>query len=126
MTPDELTGIIVHESYQVYFKYGPGLFERVYESVLEGRLKARGLRVERQKTVHIEDEYLKDEPAFIADLIVEGLVVVELKSVEKLTRKHFKQVTTYCKLTRIRRGLLINFDCDYLKNNIKRVVVGYD
>jgi len=69
---NELTKIIVDEMYQTYFMYGPGLFERIYEATLEGRLRAKGLQVERQRQVRITNEYVQDEPAFYADLIVEN------------------------------------------------------
>ena len=123
---NELTKIIVDEMYQTYFMYGPGLFERIYEATLEGRLRAKGLQVERQRQVRITNEYVQDEPAFYADLIVENRVVLELKSVDKISRKMFKQVRSYMKLTNISVGYLVNFDCALLKNNMHRIVVNYD
>lgn len=125
MPINDVTGIIINEIYAVYFHYGPGLFERVYESALAARLKEKGLRVDRQRLIYINDEYVDNEPAFVADLIVEDCVIIELKSVEKLSKRYFKQVKTYCKLTGITVGILVNFNCDFLKDNIKRIVVDY-
>ncbi|MFK8163178.1 MAG: GxxExxY protein [Lewinella sp.] len=123
---DEITGIIVDEIYQTYRHYGPGLFERVYEASLAGRLKKRGLSVVRQKQIFISDEFVDGEPAFFADLEVSGKVLVELKSVEKLTNLHKKQLRTYLRLTDKVVGILVNFDCTYLKDNVTRVVNNYE
>lgn len=123
---DEITGIIVDEIFQTYKRYGPGLFERVYEAGLAGRLEARGLTVERQKQVCISDEFITNEPAFFADLLVNGRVIVELKSVEKLNKTHHKQLQTYLRLSENTVGILVNFNCTFLKDNIKRVVYRYD
>ena len=117
---DEVTGIIVDEIFQTYKKYGPGLFERVYEAGLAGRLTAKGLSVERQKQIHISDEFINQEPAFFADLLVEDRVIVELKSVEKLNKVHHKQLQTYLRLTENTVGILVNFNCSFLKENIKK------
>ena len=117
----ELTTIVVHEAYQTYFAYGPGIFERVYEASLAGRLKRRGLKVDRQREVHITDEFVKDEPAFVADLIIEDRLILELKSVKELHPVTWVQLRSYLRLTGIETGLLINFNCKLLKNNIHRV-----
>ncbi len=122
MHENDIATIILDEAFAVHTHYGPGVFERVYESALEGRLLSRGLSVLRQHTVHISDEYVKDEPGFILDLLVGGKVIVELKSVEAISPVHKKQVLTYLRLTNRRMGLLINFNEDRLKNGIWRIV----
>ncbi len=123
---DEITGILVDEMYQTYQYYGPGLFERVYEASLAGRLRKRGLSVLRQQQIFISDEFVSNEPAFFVDLLVAGKVLVELKSVENLTKFHKKQLRTYLRLTDNLVGLLVNFNCTFLKDNIKRVVNNYE
>jgi GxxExxY protein len=122
MHENGIATIILDEAFAVHTHYGPGVFERVYESALEGRLVSRGLSVLRQHTVRITDEYVQDEPGFIIDLLVGGKVIVELKSVEKILPVHKKQVLTYLRLTNRRLGLLINFNEDRLKNGISRIV----
>ncbi|NJC25752.1 GxxExxY protein [Neolewinella antarctica] len=122
----EVSQIVVHEIYQTYFTYGPGLFEKIYEATLAGRLRDRGLRVERQKMIVVSNQYVREEIAFYADLIVEDQIIIELKSVEKLHPIAFTQLRSYLKLTGIEVGLLVNFNCDILKKNIHRVVNNYD
>jgi len=121
-----LTEIIVDEIFQTYFMYGPGLFERVYEATLAGRLRSRGLKVERQKKIFISNEYVENEPAFVADLIIEELVVIELKSVAELEKVMFKQLRSYLKLLDLRVGFLVNFNSSFLKKDIHRITNKYD
>ncbi|MEO0731708.1 MAG: GxxExxY protein, partial [Bacteroidota bacterium] len=107
---DDLTAMILDEIYQTYFMYGPGLFERVYEATLAGRIASYGVKVERQKQILIKNEFVENEPAFFADIVVDEKVILELKSVEQLTKLHHKQLTTYLKLTGIQVGYLVNFN----------------
>jgi GxxExxY protein len=122
MHENTIAKIILDEAFSVHNHYGPGLFERVYEAALEGRLLKRGLRVRRQQTIYINDEFVTDEPGFVVDLFVEGKVVVELKAVEDIIPKFKRQLYTYIKLTERRLGLLLNFDEALLKDGITRVV----
>jgi GxxExxY protein len=124
MELNELSQIIVDAAFHVHRGLGPGLLETVYEVVLAEALRARGLRVERQKPIAIRFEGRVFDEGFRADLIVEGCVLVELKSVEQLARVHKKQVLTYLKLSGIPLGLLINFGGELLKGNIERLVAG--
>ena len=123
LTLQELTNIIVHEMYQTYFMYGPGIFEKIYEATLAGRLEANGLHVERQKIIPITNEYVVNEPAFKADLVVEDRVIIELKSVEKLSPVAFTQLRSYLKLTGIKTGIIVSFNCRMLKSNIHRISI---
>ncbi len=123
---NEISGIILDTAIAVHRKLGPGLLESVYERVLEYELKRRGLVVERQKPIAIEDEDLVIEDAFRADLVVEDKVIVELKSVERVEKVHKKQVLTYIKLADKRLGLLINFGAPLLKEGILRIVNGLE
>jgi len=108
----------------MHVEIGPGLLESVYEAVLEKLLVGRGLRVERQKPIQIELMGLSINEGFRADLIVESVLLIELKSVEKLAPVHAKQVLTYLRLLNLPLGLLINFGAATFKEGCKRVVNG--
>lgn len=101
---------------------GPGLFESVYEEILHYELLKRDLYVQRQVDIPVFYDDLKMNIGFRADLIVEREVIVEIKSVENLNPVHFKQLTTYLKLSGCPVGLLINFNESLLKEGIRRVV----
>lgn len=108
--------------FDIHKQHGPGLFESVYERILCYELGKRGLEFVRQHPVDVIHDGVYMELGFRADLIVEDAVLIELKSIAKLEDVHFKQVVTYLKLTRLRLGLLINFNEVLLKNGIKRVI----
>ena len=115
---------VVDAAVQVHRELGPGLLESVYEVVLAKELENRGLRVERQVPVPIHHRGLQFEEGFRADIIVEGKVILELKSVEQLTKVHAKQVFTYLKLKGLRLGYLLNFGANLMKDGIDRIVNG--
>ena len=119
---DNVSGQIVDCAYHIHNELGPGLLESVYEAVLAKRLEQRGLRVERQKPVAFEFDGLSFEEGFRIDLLVEGAVVVELKSVERMSRVYPKQLLTYLKPMNLRVGLLINFGTPTLNKGLERVV----
>ena len=121
---DFITGSIIDSAMRIHTALGPGLFESVYEVVLERDLVRRGFSVERQKEVGFEFEGLRFENAFVLDLLIDSKVVVEIKSVERLAPVFEKQLQTYLRLTDCRAGLLINFNEAPLKDGIKRVVIG--
>jgi GxxExxY protein len=118
---NQITGAIVSVAYDVHSKLGPGLIEKVYETVLERALLQRGLRIERQKPISFEFEGMRFENAFCVDLLVEDQVVVELKSVEKLSPLHQKQLLTYLRLLNLPVGLLINFGSASLNQGVQRI-----
>jgi GxxExxY protein len=124
MTENELAKIAVDSAYRVHTKSGPGLLELVYEVTLAHELRKRGLKVERQVPVPIRYDEITFDEGFRADLIVNDILLVELKSVEALQPVHSKQVLTYLRLTDRRLGLLINFGEALIKNGIKRIVNG--
>jgi GxxExxY protein len=124
MRENEIATAIVDASYSIHKALGPGLLESVYEAVLAKELERRGLRVQRQSPVPISWEGLQFEEGFRADLIVEDLVIVEVKSVERLAPVHGKQLLTYLRLTGKRLGLLVNFGEELIRDGIKRVVNG--
>lgn len=125
MIENEITGAILDCSIKIHRELGPGLFESVYEEVLSYELEKLGFEVERQRGVEVEWDGRNMGLGFRADLIVESKVIVELKSIEKLDKVHFKQLQTYLQLTGIRVGLLINFNESLLKDGFHRVVNGY-
>lgn len=124
MKENEVARLIVDAAYKVHTTLGPGLLESVYEEVLAYELRKRNLKVLRQKPIPLVYEAVKMELAFVADLIVEDLVVVELKSIEKVAPVHKKQLLTYLRLADKRLGLLINFGEALIKNGISRVING--
>lgn len=124
MNENEIAKILFESALEVHRELGPGLFESVYEEILSYELTQRGLYVERQKAVPVYYKTVKMDVGFRIDLLVEEIVIVEIKSVEELARVHFKQVLTYLKLTKSKLGLLINFNEDLLKDGFRRVVNG--
>ena len=116
--------MIVDSAIHIHQSLGPGLLETVYEAVLARQLTKRGLTIQRQVPVGIEFEGEQFEIGFRADLIVEGKVIVELKSVERLAPVHKKQLLTYLRLTSMKLGYLLNFGADLMKNGIVRTING--
>jgi iron complex transport system substrate-binding protein len=119
---NSISGTIVDAAFHIHSRLGPGLLDSVYEVVLAHELQKRGLKVERQKPVPIEFEGIRFDEGFRVDLIVKNCVIVELKSVEELSRVHSKQVLTYLRLLDYRLGLLINFGAPVIKDGIRRIV----
>ncbi len=113
---------IVDAAYKVQTTLGPGLFESVYETVLAYELGRRGRQVERQVPIAVRYDNLVFDIGFRADLLVDGLVIVELKSVEHVVPVHKKQTLTYIRLADKRLGLLINFGARRIKDGITRLV----
>lgn len=122
MHENDVAKIIVDVCYHIHKKLGPGLLEVVYEAILFHELTERGLKVSRQVPIPVVWDNVTIREGFRADLIVEDLVIIEIKSVEKLAPVHGKQLLTYLRLTNKRLGILVNFSGFLLKSNIKRVV----
>ncbi|MCE5209255.1 MAG: GxxExxY protein [Chloroflexi bacterium] len=122
---DEISGSNVDAAYKIHTGLGPGLLESVYEAVLERELIKRGLAVERQKIISFDYDGMHFNEGLKVDLLVEGIVIVELKSVEKLAPVHSKQVLTYLRLLKLPVGLLINFGSSTLKEGLHRIVNDY-
>lgn len=118
---NEISGIIVDRSVKIHQALGPGLLESVYQRILAYELRKAGLKVETEVPIPVEwDGHVIDE-SFRADLIVNGKVLVELKSVEQTTPLHRKQTLTYIKLAKLEVGLLINFGSALLKDDLHRL-----
>lgn len=123
---DNITGAVVDAAMKLHIELGPGLLESVYEAVLARALERGGFRVERQKAICFEYDGMFFDEGFRVDLLVEGRVVVELKSVDKIAPVHAKQLLTYLRLLKLPVGLLINFGGATLKEGLSRVVNNLD
>jgi GxxExxY protein len=121
MTENEVATVIVDAAFKVHVTLGPGLLESAYRDVLKYELEKRGLRVEKEVPIPVVYEAVHLDVGFQADLIVEGLVIIELKSVEQIHPVHKKQLLTYLRLADKRLGLLINFNVALIKDGISRV-----
>jgi GxxExxY protein len=123
MQNDELTQQIIGAAIEVHTVLGPGLLESVYEACLVHELGLRGISAQRQVPLPVEYKGQRVECGFRIDVLVEGQVVVELKSVDKSTPIDEAQLITYLKLSGHRRGLMINFNVRVLKDGLMRRVV---
>ena len=124
MDENEIAKIVVDLCVKIHKILGPGLLESVYEEVLVYELKKLGLIVARQTGIPVVYETVKLDIGFKADVIIENKVILELKSVETILPVHKKQLLTYLKLTKMKLGLLINFNENMIKNGITRIANG--
>jgi GxxExxY protein len=128
LAPDRLESlarIVVECGFNLHRDLGPGLLETAYEAILFELLIEQGIRVERQVPVPIRYRHIHVENAFRIDLLIEGNLVVELKSVEKLAPVHGKQLLTYLRLMNAPLGLLMNFGQATLKDGLRRIANNY-
>jgi GxxExxY protein len=126
MNVDEVAAIAVDCGYKLHSNLGPGLLESVYEAVLAQSLARRGLSVERQKPIRIRYEGLILDEGFRADILVDNMLLVELKSVERLAPIHSKQLLTYLRLMNLSVGLLMNFGALTFREGVKRIANNHD
>ena len=124
MKENETGSIIVDCALDLHRNLGPGLLETVYEVTLARALERRGLAVQRQVAVPIEYQGETFSEGFRADLIVGKLVIVELKSIERVTPAHKKQLLTYLRLTGLKLGYLLNFGEALMRDGITRTING--
>ena len=118
---ETLVTAVIDCAFHLHRDVGPGLLESVYETVLAKRLSALGFKVEKQKPIAIEIDGIAFGDAFRADLIVNGILLLEIKSVENLAPVHIKQVLTYLRLMNQPLGLLINFGGERFSGSVKRI-----
>ncbi len=116
---EQLTGQIIGAAIEVHKQLGPGLLESTYQACLCHELELRGISFECQKPLALEYKGIKLECGYRIDLLVAGLVIVEIKSVEALAPIHEAQLLTYLKLTGVKAGFLINFNVVVLKDGIR-------
>jgi GxxExxY protein len=122
MELEELAAVAVDCGFKLHERLGPGLLESVYEAVLFASLTKRGLAVQRQVPIEIRIDDLVVSEGFRADLLVEGRLLIELKSVEATVPVHHKQVLTYLRLMNLPLGLLMNFGAATFKEGVRRIV----
>ena len=124
MNENEIGTSVLDTAVYLHKKLGPGLLESVYEIILVKLLSKKGLYVQRQVAIPVEFEGEHFDEGFRADLFIEGEVIIELKSVEKITDAHKKQLLTYIKLTNTKLGYLLNFGGELMKDGIVRIING--
>jgi len=124
MNENEIAKIIVDIAFKIHTRIGPGLLENAYQKIMVYELQKKGLNVEPEilMPIHYDDLYL--DIGYRADIIVERLVIIELKSVEKIANVHQKQLLTYLRISGLHLGLLINFGSPLIKDGITRIVNG--
>ena len=119
---NEIGSIVVDTAVNLHKQLGPGLLESVYEVIFMKLLAKKGLSFQRQVSIPIEYEGEFFDEGFRIDLFIEGKVIIELKSVEKITGAHKKQLLTYLKLTNTKLGFILNFGAEVMKDGIIRTV----
>jgi GxxExxY protein len=123
---NDITSAIIESSIDIHRRLGPGLLESVYRKVLAYELRKRGFEIEEEWPIPVNWDAVRLEVGFRADLIVNGAVIVELKSIEKVVAVHKKMLLTYLRVSDKRIGLLINFGEEILKNGIHRIANKYE
>ncbi|MEQ8765459.1 MAG: GxxExxY protein [Planctomycetota bacterium] len=124
MDVNEVSGDVVDAAMKVHTALGPGLLESAYEACLVHELRQRGHAVGVQEVLPVHYEGVRIDAGYRVDLLVDGVVIVELKAVRELLPIHEAQLLTYLKLSGVKVGLLINFNVQRLKDGIKRLVNG--
>ncbi|MBV8352391.1 MAG: GxxExxY protein [Verrucomicrobia bacterium] len=119
---NHLSHLVIGRAIEVHKELGPGLLESAYEACLEYELQQASLKVERQKPVRLKYKTLELDCGYRLDLLVEGQLVVEVKSVAELMPIFDAQVLTYIRLANVPLGLLMNFNAPVLKNGLKRFI----
>jgi GxxExxY protein len=121
---EELARIAIDCGFHIHKELGPGLLESVYEMLLAERLSRSGYMVERQKLLPVEFDGLKLPEGYRVDLLVDGKLIIEVKSVERIAPVHSKQLLTYIRLARQPVGLLMNFGGATFREGLQRIVNG--
>jgi GxxExxY protein len=122
MKENELVTVALDIAFRIHKEYGAGLFESVYEELFCFELSKTGIPFKRQQGIPLVHETVKMGVGFRADVVLDGKVIIEIKSIDALADIHYKQVLTYLKLTGLKLGVLINFNTTFLKEGVKRVV----
>ncbi|WP_326983742.1 GxxExxY protein [Chryseobacterium sp. MYb264] len=124
MKENEISFYIRKSIFSIYNELGPGLLEKVYEKVLMLELESHGLEVRNQVPMSIKFRDIIIDSSFVADIIVENKVIIEIKSIQEISEVHHKQLLTYLKLSDMKLGILVNFNTDYIAKNIFRKING--
>ena len=125
MSENDITGDVLDAAIKIHRRFGPGMLEAIYEQLLEAELARRGHKVERQKSVSFEYDGLLLENAFRVDLLIDDVVVVELKATEQMKPVFAKQVKTYLVAMNLQVGVVLNFGMATIKEGFTRVVNGF-
>lgn len=121
MEINELTSTVIGVCIRMHSDVGPGCFEKVYEEILSYELSKLGIQVERQLLLPIHYEKLFIPKAYKIDLLIDNQLISEIKSIEYVLPVHFRQMTTYLKLMKLKHGMIINFKVNRMKDGIHRV-----
>jgi len=124
MNENEVAKVIVDCAYKIHTTLGPGLLESAYQVFLAYELQKRGLQINSEVNLPVMYDGITVDIGFRADIIVEDLVIIELKSVEQVADVHKKQLLTYLKVSGKKLGLLINFGSPLIKGGITRIING--
>jgi len=119
---NELAAMVVDSCFKIHSMYGPGLFESVYEEIFCYEWTKNCIQCTRQCEIKVIHEGIDMGAGFVPDIIIDNKLILELKSVECLADGHYKQLLTYLRLTKLKLGLLINFNVPLIKNGIRRIV----
>ena len=119
---NELAAKVVDVCFKIHTMYGPGLFESVCEEIFCHEWNKNTVPYTRQWGIKVIHEGVDMGLGFIPDIIIDNKIILELKSVETLAEVHYKQLLTYLRLTKLKLGLLINFNVPFIKNGIHRIV----
>ena len=122
MSENEISFKIIGAALELHKTLGPGLLESVYEAALAFDLRELGFDVKTQVPMPLVYKEVKQDVGYRIDLLVENMVIVEIKSIENLAPVHFAQTLTYLKLSNKKLALLINFNTKLLKDGVHRIV----
>jgi GxxExxY protein len=123
-SPHEISHYVIKAGLKVHSVLGPGLLESAYEAALTHELRKIGFQVETQVALPVIYDGVTPELGYRIDMLVNNLVIVDLKSLEEISRIHVAQVISYLRLSKKKLGLIINFNVLHLKDGIKRLVEG--
>jgi GxxExxY protein len=121
MSENEIAKTVWEICFRIHSTLGPGLFESVYEEIFSFELQKAGLNFTRQESIPLVWETIRLDAGFRADFIIENKVIVELKSIDAIHPIHQKQVITYLKITKLKLGILVNFNSSLLKDGFQRI-----
>lgn len=119
---NDLTNEVIGAAIRVHKELGPGLLESAYQVCLQHLLIKQGYRVEKEKSIPVKFDGIRLDCGYRIDLLVEGKLVLEIKSVEDINRIHTAQTLTYLKLGGFKLGLILNFNVPIMKLGIKRII----
>lgn len=120
---EQLSEQVIGAAIEVHRALGPGLLESAYHLCMEHELGLRGIGVDREVPLPVVYKGIKLDCGYRMDLVVDGKIVLELKAIEAINKVHEAQLLTYLKLSGLKVGLLINFNCDVIRNSIIRRVL---